>query len=104
MGTADLRLGDAFKLLLIGGLAGAAGMYLLNNIKSVQFQANRAMRQAYPSFAWDFRDPGQTTANFDQKDYPMASFPREGMFSAEDPNFGMPNFSALGGYEAPRSL
>ena len=104
MGTADLRLGDAFKLLLLGGAVGAAGMFILNNIKSVQFEANRAYRSAYPSVAWDFYDPGATTANFDQRDYSQANFPREGMFASEDPNFGLPNFSALGGYEAPKSL
>lgn len=104
MGTADLRLGDAFKLLVIGGLAGAAGMFLLGNIKSVQFESMRARRQAYPSVAWDLYNPGQTQANLEQREYEQANFPREGMFSAEDPNFGLPNFSALGGYEAPKSL
>lgn len=104
MGTADLRLGDAFKLLVIGGALGAVGMFVLGNIKSVQFEAMRASRQAYPSVAWDLYNPGATSASFEYKDYNQANFPREGMFSAEDPNFGLPNFSALGGYEAPRSL
>lgn len=104
MGTADLRLGDAAKLLLLGGAVGAVGMFLLGNIKSVEFESMRARRQAYPSVAWDFYNPGATTANFYERDYSQANFPREGMFAAEDPNFGLPNFSALGGYEAPRSL
>ena len=110
MGTADLRLGDAFKLLLLGGAVGAVGMFVLGNIKSVQFQANRAYwggRRAYPSYFWDFRDPGASAASFNKWDYEMNGIPREGMFTAPDPNFEEPNFSEAYGpapYTAPRDL
>ena len=112
MGTADLRLGDAFKLLLIGGGIGAIGMFVLGSIKSVELESKFARRtaynaRAYPSYFWDLRDPGASQANFDLRDYYENSIPREGMFSAPDPDFTQVNFSEAYGpcpYVAPRSL
>lgn len=113
MGVADLRMGDAFKVFAVGAAVGLAGMYILTHIKAVEIQglAQRARAYpsytAYPSYFWDLRDPGASSANFDKNDYYENSIPREGMFSAPDPDFTQVKFSEAYGpcpYAAPRTL
>jgi hypothetical protein len=109
MGVGDLRMADAFKVFAIGAAVGLGAMFVFSHIKGVEFTPIRgsARASAYPSYFWDLRDPGASQANFDLRDYYENSIPREGMFSAPDPDFTQVNFSEAYGpcpYVAPRSL
>ena len=107
------HLAESFVIFAAGGVMGAIALYGLLNLKqfNVQFKggpsigASSKLAMAYPSHFWDFRDPGATQANFDQKDYYENTVPREGLLSMQqDYDFTQPNFSEFDTYTAPKSL
>jgi hypothetical protein len=111
MGVRDLRFGDAMTTLAIGAGIGAAAVFILTHIRSVELSPVGAPPQvtanyvnAYPSQFWDLRDPGASSANFDKNSYPYNNVPREGLLSGSDFDPENLNFSEFDSYTAPMNI